>query len=260
MKIKHIRKVKGLYEVIFDVETIKYHEEVIVKYRLLKENIEVSEDVFKLTLLDNRYFFARDRALKYLVNLKFVSQVREYLLKHEEYYIVNRVIDSLIDNKIIDDYITSTAYVSSKYNKGYGSITLSRKLNDLKVDKEIISKVILENKELEIEGIDKYTKKLFNTIKSLNNRDLKKKIESRLIGHGYLFEDINNILSNYNDEINEVIYNEDVFNKQFEKAVKKYLEEKDLYIRDKKIINFLLYRGFDIDLIKDKVEMWKKGE
>ncbi len=260
MKIKHIRKVKGLYEVVFDLETIKYHEEVIIKYGLLKENIEVSDDVYNLTLLDNRYFLSRDKALKYLVNLKFISQLKDYLLKHEEWFIVNRVIDNLIENKIIDDNITSNAYVCSKYNKGYGNKYLNKKLNDLKVNKDIINNVLLENKDLEIECLSKYTNKLFNTIKSLNQRDLKKKIENRLISHGYNFEDINNVLSEINNTIEEVVYNEDIIDKQFEKALKKYIDESNSYIKERKIINYLMYKGFDLDKIKMKVDVWKTGE
>lgn len=260
MRIKHIKKVKSLYEVVFDKEIIKYHEEVIIKYNLLKNNIEISDDVFNLTLLDNRYFFAREKALKYLVNLKFISSVRDYLLKNEEWFVVNRVIDNLVENKIIDDYITSNAYISSKYNKGYGSIYLKKKLDDLKVDKEIINNVLLENKELEIECLNKYTNKLFNTIKSLNKRDLKNKIENRLVVHGYLFEDIKNVLNDYNDELNELVYNDDVISKELIKAVKKYNDEENLYIKEKKIINYLMYKGFDFNLIKDVVDMWKKGE
>lgn len=260
MNVKHIRKVKGLYEVIFDVDTIKYHEEVIIKYNLLKTNIDLSEDVYNLTLLDNRYFLCRDKALKYLVNLKFISTVKDYLLRSEEWFVVNRVIDNLIENKILDDYITACNYVESKYSKGYGNVELSKKLNDLKVESTIITKVLLEYREFEIECLNKYCTKLINTVKSLNNRDLKKKVEQRLVVHGYNFSDIKDVLSSYNESINDVVYNSDVIDKQFEKALKKYIDESDKYIQEKKIINYLMYKGFDLNEIKNKVDMWKIGE
>lgn len=260
MKINHIRKVKGLYEIVFDHGAVMYHEEVIIKYRLLNENIEVSEDVYKLTLLDNRYFFNRDKALKYLNGFKFISQVRDYLLKYEEKNIVDRVIDFLVEYKIINDYITSTNYLISRYKRGYGNKELKRKLNEFKVCKDIIDTVINENIEFELECLDSYTDKLFKTIKSLNNKDLKKKIEHRLISHGFNSIDIKNILNKNNDRFNEVEFSSDIFCKQFDKAIRKYCDISDNYIKEQKIINFLTYRGFDYYLIKDKMELWKKGE
>ncbi len=255
MKIKSIKKVKGLYEIVFDQEVIKYHEEVIVKYNLLRNNIEVSEEVYNNTLLDNRYFFARDKAIKYVVNLKFKSQIKEHLLKNEEYFIVNRVVDDLEKNNIINEYNTATCYTVSKYNKGYGNKEIAKKLNDFKVNKEIINKVINENKELELECLNKYFNKLLNTLKSLNNRDLKKKIENRLVSHGYSFSDIKEIMTT---EIN-VVHNDDILDKYFDKAIKKYLEETDKYIQEKKIVNFLMGKGFEIDLIKNKINLWKES-
>ncbi|MFI3329667.1 MAG: RecX family transcriptional regulator [bacterium] len=255
MKIKSIKKVKGLYEIVFDQEVIKYHEEVIVKYNLLRNNIEVSDEVYNNTLLDNRYFFSRDRAIKYIVNLKFKSQIKEHLLKTEEYFIVSRVIDDLEKYKIIDDSITANCYVISKYNKGYGNKELIRKLNDLRVNKEIINKVIEENRELELECLEKYFNKLITTLKSLNNRDLRKKIDTRLVSHGYNFEDIKNIM----DNVIDVVHNDDILDKYFDKAVRKYLEEKDKYIQEKKMINFLMGKGFEFDLIKNKINLWKES-
>ncbi|MFI3251782.1 MAG: RecX family transcriptional regulator [bacterium] len=260
MVINHIKKVKGLYEICFDKETIKYHEEVIIKYNLLKENIEISDDVYKKTLLDNRYFFTRDRAIKYITSFKFISQVRDYLLKNEENIIVDMVIEDLVKYRFIDDYYTATIYTASRYKKGYGNKEIKRKLIDLKVEKEIINLVIEENRELEIDSLDLYTRKLFNTLKSLNKKDLKKKIENRLVSHGFDYTDINEIIMRYDNEINEFVFNEEIFNKQFEKAIKKYLDENNAFIQEKKIINFLMYKGFEYHLIKEKVDMWKKGE
>lgn len=256
MKIQSIKKVKGAYEIIFDNEIIKYHEEVIIKYNLLRNNIEVSEEVYNNSLLDNRYFFAKDRAIKYLCNLKFKSQVKEYLLKTEENHIVNQVVTDLEKYKILNDYYTSSCYIASKYNKGYGSKELIKRLRDFKVCSDDINKLILENKELEIEGLNKYYNKLLNITKSLNKRDLKKKIENKLVAHGYLFEDINNIL-NYEDLEKE--YSEEILDKYFEKAIKKYVNELDKYIQEKKIINFLMIKGFDYNLIKDKINIWKES-
>lgn len=260
MKINHIRKVKGLYEVSFDCDKVIYHEEVIVKYRLLNENIEVSEDVYKLTLLDNRYFFNRDKALKYLNGFKFISQVRDYLLKYEDEHIVERVIVFLIENKIINDYITSTNYLISRYKRGYGNKELKRKLSKLKVDKNIIECVLSENVNFEIECLDIYMDKLFKTIKSLNNKDLKKKIEQRLISHGFNSVDIKNVLNKNIDRFNDLEFSGDIFLKQFDKAIRKYIDISDKYVQEQKIINFLTYRGFDYYLIKERIDLWKKGE
>lgn len=246
MKIQSIKKSKGLYEIIFNDEIIKYHEEVIIKYGLLRNNIELSDDEYNDSLLDNRYFLCRDRAIKYLINIKFKSQVKEYLLKYEDEFIIDGVVRNLEEYNLVNDYNTANLYILSKYNKGYGSNYLKQKLNDFKVEKQIIIKCIEENIEEEIINLNKYTLKLTKTIKSLNNKDLKRKIEQRLIAHGYKFNDIKNVIEKHISVINETKFDDEVLNKYFEKAVKKYDDKQ-------KIINYLLLKGFEYHKIKEKL-------
>lgn len=255
MNVSSIKKSKGLYEIVFDNnETVLYHEEVIIKYNLLRSNIEISSDVFNSTLLDNRYFLCRDKAIKYAVNYKFKSQVKKHLLKYEELFIVQRVLLELVERKIIDDYNIALIYTQSRYKKGYGNKDLQRKLSDYYVEKNIITNVLEENRENELYYLDVYVNKLLKTIKPLNKKDLKQKLEQRLVVHGYNFSDIKNSLSNI--ELDEVEI-KDVFDKYFDKAIRKYGDE-DKYKRDNKIINFLLSKGFEIDLIKRKINIWRE--
>lgn len=260
MKINSIKKNKGLYEIIFDNDIVKYHEEVIIKYGLLRNNIELSLPDYEKSLIDNRYFLCRDKAIKYLVNIKFINQVREYLLKSEEETIVSMVINNLIDNKVIDDYNTSSIYTLSRYKKGYGNKELKNRLLKHKVDKDIIEKVLFELQEEEIEFLEKYTVKLVDTIKSLNEKDLKKKIEQRLISHGYNFFDIKRVINDNTLLLTSKEHHEDILEKNFEKALRKYIEVENYYTKEQKIINFLLYKGFEIDKIKEKISYWKKGD
>lgn len=261
MKVIQIKKVKNLYEVIFDKDKISYHEEVIIKYNLLKNDIELTKNEFELSILDNRFYLSKDKAIKYLKEPKFKSQIKKHLLKTEEEFIIKRVLDNLVENKIIDDYYTSILYVESKYRSGYGSIELSRRLNDYYVNKEIISKVIEETREYEVESINKYFIKLMKIIKGINKKDLKRKIENRLVTHGYLFEDIRDVLSKFDDLYVDEDTNNN-FDKYFNKAIKKYEDVVDKYIREKKIREYLISKGFDISLVKEEVNNWKntRGE
>ncbi len=262
MKVIQIKKVKNLYEVIFNEAVINYHEEVIIKYNLLRSNIELTNNEYELSLLDNRFYLCRDKAINYLKQLKFKSQVKKHLLKTEELHIVTRVLEDLVERKIIDDYLTSTIYVQSKYNKGYGSIELTKKLNNFYVKEDIIKKVLLEQRDAEVEGINKYINKLFKTIKALNNKDLKIKIENRLITHGYLFSDIRDVINQNNDIIYETNFDIEIFKKYFNKAINRYSDIDDKYISERKIKEYLISKGFEISLVKQEINDWKneKGD
>ncbi len=255
MIIKSIKKVKSIYEVIYDTQVIKYHEEVIIKYKLLKSNIDISNEEYENTLLDNRYFFIRDKALKYLKNMKFKKQVIDHLLKVEEIEIINKVIDYLEKNKIIDDYKTCICYSRFKYQSGYGNNYIKNKLKEMKVDNKIVNEVLEELKNEEYESLYIYFNKLLKTIKALNHNDLLRILNLKLINHGYNTSDIKNIIVNNIELINKHKYNKDSLNIYYKKALTKYDNINENYKQENKIINYLLRKGFTISEIKEKVNI-----
>ncbi len=260
MIVKSIRKSKNLYEVTFETEVVKYHEEVIVKYNLLKSNVYLSDEEFNNSLLDNRCYLLYDFSLKYVTSFSFLSKIKKKLLLKEDKYIVDKVLQRLIDNKLVNDYEISCLFLESKYKQGYGSLYVVNKLKEYMVEEDIINKVVDIYYEYELKMLNKYIIKVCNCIKYNNKKDYVIKIKNRLLAHGYKMSDIEKSF-NLIDVFEYYISNDNI-EKSFNKAIDKFNQGEGLDLLKVKVKRKLYQQGYDSSDIDLQWDRWinNKGE
>ena len=96
MKTVKITKTGLFYKVQFDDDSIyKFHESIIISYGLLRKNIEISEEKLSKALLENEYYIALEKGIKYLVTLKSRKEVLLYLKKHFDKDLAHKVLSKL---------------------------------------------------------------------------------------------------------------------------------------------------------------------
>jgi SOS response regulatory protein OraA/RecX len=248
--IKKISKTGLFYKVHFDNDaSYKFHESVIIKYGFLRKKIEVDEEKLACALKDNEYYLALDKGVKYLMVPHAIYEAKMYLSKYFDNEIVSKVLEKLLELKLLNDKEYAKYYTQIGIKKLYGPNKIIDDLITLKVLKEYILEALDEyDKETELinclKVLDKYIPTLKKSSKSLG----KKKLANYLINKGFS-NDIITISIEKNGEILDNICDED---KLLEAAYIKLLRNKKT-LSDKefkaKAIRSLTNKGFSLSQV-----------
>ena len=227
MHINKFKKVgKNKYKIIFDNTELTLFEDIILKYDLLIKK-DINEYLFDEIINENSYYDAYDKALSYIeAKLRTKKEIIDYLNKKgfDEKYI-EYAIDKVEKLGLLNDDVYVQAYVNDKIN-----LTLDGPYKILnKIDNNIWS-----------EKLDKVINKKKKLMNSKSYYIFMNKLRNDLYSLGYEKELIDEKLSN-------IKYDSNAIDKDFEKACKKYKDDKN------KIISSLIRKGYSYEEIINKL-------
>ena len=192
MKVNKLNKLKnGLYEVHIDDDLLILDEETIIKYRLLigkdilesdLKSIKLEDEINKLVNKCFQYSFKYKKSL---------NEVKRYLKeKNIDNDIIIRVIDILVEKKLIDDLSIAKDIASYLARNSNGKLLIQEKLKQRLFTSSTINEAIESINE------DDYKYGKYKIILKLEKKYSKEeekiralKIKKQLYAHGYLGDD-----------------------------------------------------------------------
>ena len=246
--IKYERLKNGKYKVYLDNEdVITLYEDIILKYNLLLT--KKIEDISSL-LNDNNEYEAYDKSLKYIsTKMRSKKEISTYLSKTYDKELVNRVIDKLLKNGLINDSKYAYYYYQDKMNlSNDGPNKIKDNLIKLGIKEDIINdNITVDNKEV-FNKLNHLIDKKIKTSKGYSGNVLKQRLTSYFINQGYEISMINEILNTKNlSNIEDGI-------KEYNKLLNKYKDKYDDYKLESYIRSKLYSKGFNLDEIKRNID------
>lgn len=202
MKIEKYKKIKeDLYRVLLDNgEIIDIYEDVILANNLLYKS-EIDQNLLDKINIENNYQLAYNISVKYImVRLRSINEIKVYLTKKGySKDVIDKVIEKLIKNKLLDDEIFTKAYINDKLNfTNVGKYKLISELTTkMKVDNSIVYNVLESYEEVWNDRIDKLINKYLKSNKKYRGNTLKNKLYIYLVNLGYDKDKVISVLNNY---------------------------------------------------------------
>lgn len=202
MKIEKYKKIKeDLYRVLLDNgEIIDIYEDVILANNLLYKS-EIDQNLLDKINIENNYQLAYNISVKYImIRLRSINEIKVYLTKKGySKDVIDKVIEKLIKNKLLDDEIFTKAYINDKLNfTNVGKYKLINELTTkMKVDNSVVYNVLESYEEVWNERIDKLINKYLKSNKKYRGNTLKNKLYIYLVNLGYDKDKVISILNNY---------------------------------------------------------------
>lgn len=249
MKIEKYERLKnGKYKVYLDNEdTITLYEDVILNNNLLiSKHIDNLEDL----LSENNEYEAYNKAVKYIsIKMRSKKEIKAYLSKCYEEDIINRIIDKLVKNGLINDSKYVYAYYLDKINlSNDGPNKIKDNLLKLGIREDVINENITVDKKVIYDKLNHLIDKKIKTSKGYSGNILKQRLISYFITQGYDIDMINEIINTKNlTNIEEGI-------KEYNKLLNKYKNKYDDYKLESYIRSKLYAKGFDLDEIKRNID------
>ncbi|MBR2603598.1 MAG: RecX family transcriptional regulator [Bacilli bacterium] len=248
MKIIKYEKQRGnKYKVYLDNnENITLYEDVI-----LNNNLLLSKEINDLTSIkeDNLEYEAYDKAVKYIsTKMRSKKEIKTYLSKIYEDNIVNKIIDKLLKNGLINDSNYVIAYYQDKINlSNDGPNKIKDNLLKLGINEDIINKNITVDNTVIFDKLNHLIDKKIKITKGYSGNVLKQRLLSYFINLGYDKDMIIEILNSKN-----LVNIEDGI-KEYNKLLNKYKNKYDDYKLEAFIRSKLYSKGFDLDEIKRNI-------
>lgn len=202
MKIEKYKKIKeDLYRVLLDNgEIIDIYEDVILANNLLYKS-EIDQSLLDKINIENNYQLAYNISIKYImVRLRSINEIKVYLTKKGySKDVIDKVIEKLIKNKLLDDEVFTKAYINDKLNfTNVGKYKLISELTTkMKVDNSVVHNVLESYEEVWNDRIDKLINKYLKSNKKYLGDTLKNKLYIYLVNLGYDKDKVIPILNNY---------------------------------------------------------------
>lgn len=202
MKIEKYKKIKeDLYRVLLDNgEIIDIYEDVILANNLLYKS-EIDQNLLDKIKIENNYQLAYNISVKYImVRLRSINEIKVYLTKKGySKDVIDKVIEKLIKNKLLDDEIFTKAYINDKLNfTNVGKYKLINELTTkMKVDNSVVYNVLESYKEVWNDRIEKLINKYLKSNKKYRGNTLKNKLYIYLVNLGYDKDKVISVLNNY---------------------------------------------------------------
>ena len=202
MKIEKYKKIKeDLYRVLLDNgEIIDIYEDVILANNLLYKS-EIDQNLLDKINIENNYQLAYNISVKYImIRLRSINEIKVYLTKKGySKDVIDKVIEKLIKNKLLDDEIFTKAYINDKLNfTNVGKYKLINELTTkMKVDNSVVYNVLESYEEVWNDRIDKLINKYLKSNKKYRGNNLKNKLYIYLVNLGYDKDKVISILNNY---------------------------------------------------------------
>lgn len=198
--IKYEKTSEDKYKIYLDnSKTITLHEDVILKNKLLFKK-EIDLELLNQLDEDNNYQNIYSKCVKYIsIRLRSQNEIKEYLeRKNIEPVTINKIIEKLLNEKLLNDEIFAKAFIKDKLNfTTMGPYRIELELKKHKIEQNIISNC-MQNIDYDLveQKINKQITKLMKSHKNKSN--LKNKIYQNLLSLGYSNEMIIDNLNKYN--------------------------------------------------------------
>lgn len=240
MKINKFKKVgKNKYKVIFDNTELTLYEDVILKYDLLIKN-DVDIDLIDKIVEENRSYDVYETALNYIeIKMRNKKEIYKYLLnKGFDETLVNQTIEKLKNIGLLDSKSYITAFINDKINlSNDGPYKIKKSLLDLEFSESEIDDYLYKiDNNIWKEKLEKIINKKKSIMKSKSYFMFINKMKNDLYNLGYDKDMID-------EKLSKIEYESNAIEKDFDKAKKKYKEDKT------KIINSLLRKGYSYEEI-----------
>lgn len=238
--IKYKKLVNGRYKLTTDSIDITLYEEVILKYNLLITKEIDPLDMDRISL-DNQYYEVYYTALNSIKSrFKSSYDVRILLLKKEyPSDLVDSVITKLNDQGYLNDLSFTKAFINNQMvTTNNGPNKIKRELLEHKVDCDIDNELLVFDKELQLEKIEKLANRFYKSNRNKGGSVLKNKIHNDLYNYGYdnyLIDSVLNDLDFSNDK--------ELARKEYEKLYKKLSNKYSGYELERKIQEKLFMKG-----------------
>lgn len=192
MKVNRLKKNKnGLYEILIENESLLLDEETIIKYRLL-EGKEISSQELSTIKLEDEINVLVNKSFDYAFRYKkSTNEVRRYLSsKDVSNEIIDKVVNTLIERKLIDDYKLAKDIAASLARNSNGKLMIKEKLRQRLFNQSQIDNAINNIDEQDYEdGKNKLIIKLERKYSKEEENIKKIKIKKQLYAHGYKLDD-----------------------------------------------------------------------
>lgn len=243
------RRKNGLYDVHFsNGDKLIVHEESLVRHRLISDR-ELTEEELKGIFEAVQYDHAYVSALKYIsYKLRSLNEIRKYLNEEFESYVVDEVVDRLMDENYVNDELYSDALKNTMLNTSdKGPKLLEMELKKHRVDEDIIMRKSGEfNDLIDSERMNKIKGKELKKYKG-SKRQFSLKLQDKLMNKGYYKEHFDMI--DFDDDFDESPY----FEKDFEKTFRRYKSKHTGFNLKQRLTEALLRKGYSYDLIQKKI-------
>ena len=251
MKIIKYQKLKNNKYKLFldnDKEITLYDSIILNNNLLITKEIDDIDRIVK----DNIYYEAYHNALKFIEKkLRTKKELMYHLSLKYDSDVLDYVINEIEKEGYLNDELYVKSYVHDQVlltNNGYYKIL--RYLKDNNMDELLIKKYLDEvDNNIWIDKLNKLVSKKVKTNTKYSASKLKEKILHDLDNLGYDKSDILKVISKYNFEDNQDIF-EKTFNSTYQKLSKKY-SGKELELH---VINKLMTKGFSYNDIKNKLK------
>lgn len=240
MKVNKFKKVgKNRYKVFFDNTDLILFEDIILKYELLtKKDIDVHS--LDKIIEENRWYEAYDLALSYIeIKMRNKEEIIKYLEnKMYDRNVIDDVLNKLDKLGLLDDKKYISAYVNDKANlSNDGPFKIRQSLIDLGFNEEDINSYIFKvDREVWSNKLDKLINKKKNLMRTKSYFMFINKMKNDLYNLGYDKDMIE-------EKLSKIDYESDALEHDFEKALKKYKDDKN------KLISYLLRKGYSYEEI-----------
>ena len=194
MIVKSLKKIprKSEYLVTIDSTDYKFKENIVVKYRLVK-NKEIDNETLKMAISENDFESIYLKTERYVINYsKSEKEVIRYLKKKEiDNLTINKIIAKLRQLNLIDDTNLVEALIYSYIKKYNGIKLIEEKLKQKGIDYDLIDSSL---NNIDYYSYYLYLNKLYEKIKNRYDKYdsyiRKNKIKKYLLSRGYTYSDI----------------------------------------------------------------------
>ena len=196
--IKYEKKGNNTYKIYLENnQTINLYEDVIIKNNLLYKK-EIDKSLLEKLDLDNAKEDIYNKCIKYIsVRIRSIQEIKDYLKRKEvDDSIIEKTIDKLLNNNLLNDEQFAKAFVNDKLNfTTMGPYRIEQELKKHKIEPSIIYKYLNIDDEIIDNKINKQITKLMKSNQKKQN--IRNKIYNNLLSLGYSNEMILRNINNY---------------------------------------------------------------
>ena len=258
MQIVKVSKTGNFYKVKFDNDEVyKFHESIIISYGFIRSKIEVSKEKLSNAILENEYFLALDKGIKYCYSTRCEHEVFLYLLKHYDKEMAKKVVNKLNELKLINDSEYAKEYVLYAIRKLFGPEKIYVDLKELNVSSLDIEEALsIYSDEMILDSSLKLADKYIPRLKNDSNERKRIKLRNYLKEHGFSNEIVAITLEKKQDLIHNISGDENLLNREFNKLLKGKKPDMDERKFKQKVIRSLCGKGF---LLQDVLKLFESG-
>ena len=253
MQITKVMKCGEFYKVKFDnEETYKFHESIIISYGFIRSKIEVSSEKLSSALIENEYYLALEKGIKYCYSTRCEKEVFLYLLKHYDKDMARRVILKLNELKLINDKEYAKEYVAFALKKCFGPKKIHQELKELNIIEEDIQNALEGYTfDMAVDNALKLAEKYSLRLKKDSKERRKAKLHNYLLEYGFNDAIITITLEKVREVLDNISSDEELLNKEFNKLVRTKKDNIDDRKFKQKVIRNLSNKGFALkDILK----------